>query len=514
MDKKILKKIVVVGLDGANWELIKPWIQEGQLPNLSFLLEHGSWGISKSQLPPVTCPSWRCYSTGKNSGKLGVFWWCRIDKDKRSLIYADSHSFQGYDYFDYLSDDGIKVGVFNMPMTYPPKKLSGFMVSGPPDGREKNFTEPPSLSKKLKRMGYQMRPVYMMIDKSQNKNEIKERLKIIEKKLEIALELEREVDFFHFSIFYINVLQHFFYNEEPTKKAWKIVDQALGELIRRKRRIIIMSDHGIAPISAIFYINQWLLEQGYLKLKSKYVHKRRFLTKSNLALIIRSYAIKKLIKKIIPASILNRIPDESIPVESVDWERSQAIATGQGEIYLTKKRTDRDYIKIRERLINDLKKLKNPITNNFVAKEIFTPEQIYSGPFLNMAPDIIFDQADDIYTVGPLGNGKIFTPPKRWKAENIREGIFLAYGKEIKTQKLKTISILDIAPTIMHWLGEKIPNDMDGKVLKEIFKQESEPAIREPSYRKPKQTIYETKQIDKEQEKEIEQRLKDLGYLH
>jgi len=77
-------KLVVVGLDGASFELLDPWIEEGSLPNLRKIKDSGVYGDMESCLPPVTSPNWKCYSTGKNPGKLGIFWWENIDvKNKR-----------------------------------------------------------------------------------------------------------------------------------------------------------------------------------------------------------------------------------------------------------------------------------------------------------------------------------------------------------------------------------------------------------------------------------------------
>jgi len=80
--------------------------------------------------PPVTCPNWRCYSTGKNPGKLGVFWWEKIDTEERTLTTPTSRSFKSSNYWDYLNDAGKTVGIMNLPMSYPPFEVDGWMVAG------------------------------------------------------------------------------------------------------------------------------------------------------------------------------------------------------------------------------------------------------------------------------------------------------------------------------------------------------------------------------------------------
>jgi predicted AlkP superfamily phosphohydrolase/phosphomutase len=53
-------KAIVIGLDGASFELIEPWIEEGVLPNIKRIREKGVYGGMMSCLPPVTAPNWKC----------------------------------------------------------------------------------------------------------------------------------------------------------------------------------------------------------------------------------------------------------------------------------------------------------------------------------------------------------------------------------------------------------------------------------------------------------------------
>jgi predicted AlkP superfamily phosphohydrolase/phosphomutase len=129
MDKQSTKTLAL-GLDGATWDILLPLIEEGKLPAFKKLLGEGVYGDLQSVIPPVTCPAWKCYSTGKNPGKLGVFWWVDVNKESGKIVMPNAYSFKSRDLWDYLGDKGFKVGIINMPTTYPPKKVNGFMVSG------------------------------------------------------------------------------------------------------------------------------------------------------------------------------------------------------------------------------------------------------------------------------------------------------------------------------------------------------------------------------------------------
>ncbi|MGV9141462.1 MAG: hypothetical protein ACOC1X_00830 [Promethearchaeota archaeon] len=59
-------------------------------------------------------------------------------------------------------------------------------------------------------------------------------------------------------------------------------------------------------------------------------------------------------------------------------------------------------------------------------------------------------------------------------------GILIAYGPDINQGTyVRGAKLIDIAPTILHMFGLSIPSDMDGRVLKEIFRKDSEPSKRE-----------------------------------
>ena len=62
-------KLLIVGLDAATLDLIKPWVAEGKLPNMADLMRAGVSGRLASILPPVTPPAWTSFMTGKNPGE-------------------------------------------------------------------------------------------------------------------------------------------------------------------------------------------------------------------------------------------------------------------------------------------------------------------------------------------------------------------------------------------------------------------------------------------------------------
>src|SRR6056297_1141235 len=123
--------VYVLGLDGADWSLLRPWIEEGHLPAFERVVSEGVSGGLESTLPPVTFPAWKCYSTGKTPGKLGVYEWFRYDRETNEISANDASDFRSREYWDVLADAGV------------------FVIAGSPATERKAFTSPTSLKDDL-----------------------------------------------------------------------------------------------------------------------------------------------------------------------------------------------------------------------------------------------------------------------------------------------------------------------------------------------------------------------------
>ncbi|WP_050050199.1 alkaline phosphatase family protein [Halostagnicola sp. A56] len=139
---------VVLGLDGAHFELIQPWIDDGKLPNIQMAIESGVSSDLHSVLPPVTSPNWKAYATGKNPGKLGIFWWENVDVENERVHYPTDRKNAHTEYWELIGESK-PVGVLGVPTTHPPRPVNGFLVSGAPDSPDTGYTHPQSLEDKL-----------------------------------------------------------------------------------------------------------------------------------------------------------------------------------------------------------------------------------------------------------------------------------------------------------------------------------------------------------------------------
>jgi len=499
---------IVIGLDGANWNLLEPWLEQGDLPNIQSLRDTGVSTDMQSCLPPVTCPNWRCYSTGKNPGKLGVFWWEKIDTDRRTLTTPDSRSFKSSNYWDYLNDVGKTAGIMNLPMTYPPFEIDEYMIAGGPGSEQDAYTHPAELGDRLDDEGYHLHPETPVTGK-QDRTEADALVELVEQRLGTFREQldEKDVDVAHCTIFYINVLQHFFWRGEPTQRAWERIDEQIG-LIQSEHPdadLLLMSDHGCKDVDTVFYVNSWLEEQGYLitETETADLFGRYGINKKRLSKLAHKLGVHSLVTRLTPEQITDQIPEDEEgfkreqKLEKVDWERSSAIASGQGLIYVIDDDPDTT-----EQLIHDLESLENE-GGDSIAREVMRREEAYHGPYVEDAPEVVFDQRPGVHTSGAIGPNPVFADVGHWEAENVRTGLFLASGPSVEVTDLDApVSITDIAPTVLHSVDCPIPTDMDGEPIP-LF-GDDDVATRDPlSFEAATDSARE----------DVQNRLEDLGYL-
>ena len=514
---------VVLGLDGAAFELIQPWMDAGRLPAFERLTEEGVGTDMHSCVPPVTCPNWQCYATGTNPGKLGVFWWERIDRETRSIENTSaSHEFDGDYYWEYL--DGERA-ILNLPTSYPPPAaVDGVHVAGGPGAEQSGYTTPADLEERLREEhDYAVHPENMgdLAADDPESPTVAEIYDLIETRFDVLEEFvaDEDVEFVHATIFYLNVLQHFYWDHPVVREAWERIDQRVGSLLDNEdvETLFVMSDHGSNEIETTFFVNAWLEREGYLTTTtgvSDLLH-RVGLTRERVRSVLGSLGVEWWLRRLVPRRIQLLLPDASGGVtksakgELVDWEDSVALASGQGPVYVLAD-DPAERREIRDDLIERLDGLTHD--GKPVVEAAVPAEEVYDGPYLDRAPDILLRQAPGVHIGEAIGGDREpFERPTTWRGENKETGLFAAHGPAIDPNgDLSAMHILDIAPTVLHRMGAAVPSNLDGSVRTDLFVEGSEPAQRPPESREPLGSPAEGDALDRS---EVSDRLSDLGYL-
>lgn len=185
----------------------------------------------------------------------------------------------------------------------------------------------------------------------------------------------------------------------------------------------------------------------------------------------------------------------------------------------------RQYEDLCDQIIEKLNSLTDPDTGEKIVEKVYRREDLYDGSHVEDAPDLLIGWDDyAYYTSVTLGKekGEIFGPHMNIDCSEYKHvgthrlnGTFMAMGRKIKTgSEISDAGICDVAPTILYMLGEAIPDDMDGRVLTEIFEEEfcrDNP----PRYGRSGQvaTADEVVAYSDEESQKVAERLKGLGYL-
>ena len=533
-----MTRTLIIGLDGATWDIIKPLAEEGKLPTLKKLMEEGVWGDLESTIPPITSPAWFSLATGLNPGKLGVFDFLSRKDNTYKLHPASSRDFQRKAIWDYVStgDGDKKVGIVNYPMLFPPYEINGFMISGVGSSETSDITFPKSLKKKIDDIANKYEIVVNYHDKKYDDEDLylKDVYRALEKRVKVIYHLMREEEWDLFiSIFSCtDWTQHLMWKHidkshplyDPKRsekykqefiKFWMKIDDIVGnmiELVGESTNVFIVSDHGFGPQDECFNLGKWLEEKRYLIRKTK---EKKVILKEKMKPVL-SMAGKIGLGRVLPKRYTKKISDSFTTagiIDQIDFEKSRAYVCGHtipfGGIYLNVNGRDSqgcinngsEYNALKREIIRELEDLRKDVKQD-VEVSIFDPEEIYKGDKVKLAPDIIFtinnwrcivneENFDDVlFKNEPYSN--------RHTGSHRMKGIFAAHGPGIRNGvRINNAKIYDIAPTILYMFGVHIPIDMDGRVLKEIFKEDSELAKREIVYQEIDEKEKVRKRINK-----------------
>jgi predicted AlkP superfamily phosphohydrolase/phosphomutase len=477
---------IVVGLDGAGFDMLDPLFDAGELPTMARIVEDGVSGRLSSVLPPVTSPNWTAYSTGKNPGKLGIFWWQNVDTE-RERTYLPRERYHAHDELWELLAEETTVGVLGVPTTYPPKPAGEFLVSGPPDAEESGYTHPPALERELEReLDYRNAPQYRTGEDPELAYE--DWLDLIDLRFRAAKHLlaRHDVSFLQVTTFFINQLQHHLWDDERTVRGWKRIDEHLADLQADGRNVVLMSDHGHNRIRTVFRVNEWLQREGYLtwdRSVSDRLHGLGVTTDRLNRLLVRmdrslpGVTPSDVAGWLAPRWLLAHLPSDEGEVgtrsaTNVDWEHTDVLAGGQGPVYLTADPTTDRYDELREELRSRLASLTDP-RGRPVARAVHRGEDVYEGPYVEEGPDLVIEKAPGVHIREKFGDAPVFAAQDPiWDGVNRREGLFAAAGPAFGGGTVEDLSILDLMPTLLSVYGLPVPADVDGRVRTDVLAED------------------------------------------
>ncbi len=519
--------MIVLGLDGATFSLIRPWAEAGDLPTFSRLLDESVSGPLESTVPEITVPAWPAFATGQRPERFDMYGFTHFNRETRELDLSHDEFVPGK-MWDVVDDQGGRSVVFNIPGSYPWQAIDGTIIAAAPEYKE-SYSYPEDRWDELVDLvdGYKLRND----ERPGSRAYVDLSLDLVDKRFEgfehfvenedpdLAVGLVRATD---------RVAHHYWgpdsvppaSTENPIFEVYKRVDERLREFLdaHADEDLVVMSDHGFEKVRAKFSANRVLrdadlavlTESGGDSTKAA-LGKARLLAREVLTRTgLLTYA-----RQLIPESALTEIPDGSalgldnaISLGRVDWANTRALAdVGQktAMVYALAE-GDRQIDRICEAAKTALREAATDADIDVRFERIerggpHTPDlaMIIETPEVHASSR--FDVDTTLFDVDTSGHA--------------RDGIFFARGPSFRTGTVEDAEITDVAPTVLHAMGLSIPAAADGDVLP-VFADGVDAATREP----------ETYDFvggdavtgggvtgDEEREDEVKGRLRELGYL-
>jgi predicted AlkP superfamily phosphohydrolase/phosphomutase len=464
--------------------------------------------------------------TGKNPGKHGIFEFMEMPAGTYSMRYLDGSSRRAPTIWQMLNDAGYTVGTVNIPFTYPPEHLDGFQISGMSTPSEESpFIFPTELRDELEAsLGkFRLDPRFLgFMSTNPRRRQVLEDLKSLDDQwLRASLYLieKHPADVMMFTFMSIDTVQHHFWQHmdpahhyhDPSSaeefgdailRVYQWLDNAVARILQKvssDTAVLVVSDHGGGPTSdRVLYLNRYLAQLGllhYIRMKNP---TRRKIGKDFLRwsynLLRSSLSSRQKIQLANAFPTLRKSFEAAVTsYTNIDWTRTKAfcsevLASPPG-VWINRKGArpagivDEDEYESLLRLITDkLGELRDPRTGDAIVKRVYRRDEIFHGPYRDEAPDLTLDWWDtSLFSTAPSLPEQSGDPPVKilehkppatneWGGTHRRDGILIAWGPPFrKGTKTEGARLIDMAPTILHLMGQSTPDDMDGRVLQELF---------------------------------------------
>ncbi len=532
-------RTVLIGLDGASFTILDTLMEQGVMPFLKQFIKAGARSELMSIIPPLTPPAWTSLMTGRNPGAHGIFDFFQKETSSHRLRFNTHQDVQTETIWQIVSRAGFRVTSLNFPLMLPPPAVAGNVISGGwLTARQLPLACYPSeLYRKINTLpGFNAKE--LALDMSHEEKAL-EGCRPDEFEGWIQLHIRREKQWFNIlknrmqedpcqleAVLFdgIDKIQHLCWRYLAAENADRPLgpsEQTIRELCLQyfskldwileqitqlagpEATIVMASDHGFGPQRETFFINTWLERNGYLKWSDSDRPWR-----SSTGILGMGEMAKHIFK--------------------IDWDHTVAYAStpSSNGIHIVKASSEHPngiapdaYKAMRNELMQNLKEILSPTTGEPLIAEIWPREEAFSGVHAESAPDLTL-LLHDGGLVSILAGDEVVKLLMTVKGSHRMEGIFLANGPCINSAfEQDSISILDIAPILLHTLNMSIPSEMEGCIPDHLFrsaylnrhpikKDRSRPNHQHVNNDIPIETIF-----DDEAEAQMAEKLRALGYI-
>jgi predicted AlkP superfamily phosphohydrolase/phosphomutase len=511
------RRILIVGWDGADWEIVDDLLARGLLPNLAAMIASGGRGTLLSTVPSHSWAAWSSFLTGAHPAGHGVWDFVQRDPtDADRRIPVSSTSIRRATFLDRLSAAGLQVRAANIPVTFPPWEVNGRMIAGVAIPRGATFVTPAGFAEELSsRAAFPINGLEWMRHHDEPGSLVEDARRLVEQRtasFEVLLEGSWDAAVCVFvapdrvqhpmgAYLLPSHVDHASLRDsavgEGLRRLYVLLDDALARLREAAgpdALTIVMSDHGFRPVARMAGTRPMLEALGFSSAGSK----------ARLARSVRRWAPTRALSR---TRAGYRMKQRMRAPATLDWSRTKAYSAGSGGAISVNLRgrevhgvvAPADYDRVRRDVADALLAFRDPETGEAPVADVTFREDLPAGEHLDLAPDLLARPAPG----WSLGNIDRVTQPSRWPTGDHRqEGIIVS--SEAATSDLGRPSIVDLAPTVLGVHGLRA-DDSDGRPIAAIGEAgavlvEADAPGRDDD-------------LARDQQDEIAQHLRDLGYI-
>ena len=510
------RKTLLVGWDSVCWEYVNPLLERGELPNLQRLIESGCHGLLQSTIPPITPAAWSSIITGKLPQKHGVYDW--VWDAGGHLRVASSTDLTGTPFWRRLNVQGIRVGLVNIPLTYPATPLDGFVVAGfgapqPPA----ELTYPVSLLGEIEaRYGDYtpaLRPEHVWdLQRSGDQRALyaaETRVQAMHVQAALYAAKKFDVGVLAINMMLFDHTNHHSPSFELVESSLRETDRQLGLLLDGfdPGDVLLISDHGARRFKGLFLLGDWLSERGYLVRKRLHGQTVQELNYLVLQYLTRGLGIRGSTEKLLRAALRNTVPHVPGAIAGAFWRSVKdrvpgaydaywfdpaetdgdssliSRALNAGTIYLNINSSsswlgrNRDQVSLA--LVEELRAVRDPETSQPLFRRIFESSELYGPNPPGNPPDLFVDYYDSEFGLRTaMGTGlQLRYPHFAYLADNpqvaltqygdhAHDGVHVFSGSSFRRGVSSDPGhVVDIPATLLYLHRVPIPDDFDGHPL-------------------------------------------------
>lgn len=556
-------RLLVVGYDGATWDLAEGWAKAGKLPTLARLMEQGGHGPLRSVMPVLSPAAWASFATGVQPGRHGIFDFAERAQGDYRLRLVTARDVESPTFWSLASNAGKRVAVINVPMTYPAVEVNGLMVTGLGTPDQRSFTYPVELGAQLKERGYRVNRV-VFYEPGREEAYLRDVYEMTDRLADTALDLfcQEPWDLFVVVFRDLDEVSHYFWKHmdsahpqhdpaadakyaDEILKFYQHLDRQLARFVEAAGPdvdVVLVSDHGFGPLFKDVFLNEWLKAEGLLLTAARtepFLQRallRAGFTRRRVSHFLQSAGLATFERRLrtLLGNRLDLFPahDRAVFPGAIDWGRTRAYSFGyHGQIFINLRGREpqgivepgQDYESTLALLEEKLGALVDPVDGQPVVTRMMRGRELFGDAVDRGAPDLVLLMRDLAYITrqgyefGAVP-GVVFQQPASFESGSHREnGIAVFAGPHFVHQAWHApYAITDIAPTLLHLLGVPAFTHMDGRILREQLM----PLVQEPlSSSGQETTALEPASmpvepvLSEEEEDELADRLRRLGYL-